>query len=312
MDKIDERMLAELDRDPRIPVSTLARNLRISQQVADYRLKRLFKEGRITKLAAIVNLKALRQEHYRIFFKFHPKKGFSDKEMFDYLRKRKGVYWAARIGGKYDLLVVLFVKDFEEFDSFIDEFNTTFPGVVKDYKSCYVLNHWLYRHKHLGKDLTAISYGYNDAPVEIDELDRHILLKMRDDCRVSALELSKGKDVTYKTIINRIHSLEQKKVILGYRMFIRSEEKLPFIVLLSFKDYSRSAEKTLLSYLAANDSVTQTVKLFGIWDLFLHIRIEDNEKLQELLIELRDRFSIIDDYEIIPVFEDISINLMPV
>ncbi|MBI5881202.1 Lrp/AsnC family transcriptional regulator [archaeon] len=311
MDKTDERMIAELDVDPRMAVSQLAKKLRISQQVADYRLKRLFKEGQITKLGAIINLKSLGLEHYRVFFTFNAKKDIQEKQVFDFLRQKSGVYWAARIGGKYDLVVVLFVRDFEAFDNFIDGFNTQFPGLIKDYKSCYVINHWIYRHKQLSKGRSELSYGYNDKLVGIDELDRQILSRIKDDCRLPALELAKGKDVSYKTIINRIKSLEQKKVILGYRMFLKSEQQKPFVVLLSFKDYSRKSEKLLLSYLAENDNITQTVRLFGIWDLFLHIRIEDNERLQQLIIDLRDKFSIIDNYEIIPVFEDISINLLP-
>jgi DNA-binding Lrp family transcriptional regulator len=312
MDAIDLKLLRELDLDPRAPLSHLAKRLRISQQVADYRMKRLFKEGHITKLGAIINLKSLELEHYRVFFTFNAKKDIDERQVFDFLRQSCGVYWAARIGGKYDLVVVLFVRDFEAFDNFIDGFNTKFPGLIKDYKSCYVINHWMYRHKQLSNARSELSYGYNDKIMEIDDLDRYILGRLKDDCRIPALELAKGKDVSYKTIINRIKSLEQKKIILGYRMFMKSESQRPFIVLLSFKDYSRKSEKLLLSYLSENDAVTQTVRLFGIWDLFLHIRIEDNEKLQSLIIDLRDKFQIIDNYEMIPVFEDISINLMPV
>lgn len=311
MDKIDQKLFLELDTNPRIALSKLAKKLRISQQVADYRLKRMLNQEKITKLATIINLKSLRQEHYRVFFTFNAQKEYSNKEIFKYLKNRKGIYWASRIGGKYDLLIVLFVFDFEEFDAFIEDFNQNFPGLIKDYKSCYALDHYIYRHKYLGKKYSSIHYGYNDKIIEVDELDYHILSKLKDNCRLSALELSRGKNVSYKTIINRIKKLEKKNIILGYRIFIKSEEKRPFVVLFSFKDYSRKTEKQLLSHLGGNDSVTQAVRLFGLWNLFLHIRIENNEKLQDLIVDLRHRFNIIDDYEIIPVFEDISIDVFP-
>ena len=44
MDKIDIKLLAELDQDPKIPTNKLAKRLKISQQVASYRLKRLLKQ----------------------------------------------------------------------------------------------------------------------------------------------------------------------------------------------------------------------------------------------------------------------------
>jgi DNA-binding Lrp family transcriptional regulator len=63
--------------------------------------------------------------------------------------------------------------------------------------------------------------------------------------------------------------------------------------------------------LASSKESTQVVRLFGIWNLFIHLRSENNEEVQKILIDLRDKFEIIDNYEIIPIFEDISINLMP-
>jgi DNA-binding Lrp family transcriptional regulator len=106
--------------------------------------------------------------------------------------------------------------------------------------------------------------------------------------------------------------LEKKGIILGYRLFFKSVEHKPFLILLSFKNYSTEKEKKLIAYVARKDSITQTLRMFGIWNLFLHIRIEDIEKLQNLIIEIRDKFDIIDNYELIPVFEDISIDLLPV
>ncbi len=312
MDKIDWKILKELDINPRIPLSKLASIVRVSQQVADYRMRRLIKEGVIVKFTPTINLKALGLEHYRVFFTFNQKKEFQNESIFAYLNKRRGIYWAARVGGKYDLLIVLFVRDFEEFDLFMDDFNTHFPGLIKDYKSCYVIEHCVQKHKYLSSDYSSVHYGYNDKVQMIDELDKNILMMLKDDCRQSALHLSQGKDVSYKTIINRIKSLEQRKIILNYRLFMHSAQTKPYVVLFSFKNYATSSEKNVLKYLEQLDCVTQTVRLFGLWNLFVHVRLEDLEKLQEMVITLRDKFEIIDNYEIIPIFQDIAINVYPV
>src|SRR3989338_4458162 len=161
MDKIDEKILSELDKNPRIPITQLAKKARVSQQVADYRIKKLIEKGIITKFGTIINLKSLRQEHYRIFFTFNSKKEHDYNKVFAYLKEEKGIYWSARIGGKYDLLVVLFVKDFEEFDRFIDNFNSSFPGLIKDYKSCYSVEYEIYRNKYLSREKSYVGYGYN-------------------------------------------------------------------------------------------------------------------------------------------------------
>lgn len=312
MDKIDQKLLTELDKNPKISTSKLAKKLRVSQQVADYRLKRLIKDKIVLKTVPIINLAALKQEHYRVFFTFHAKKKYSNEDIFTYLKKKKGIYWAARTGGRFDLCVVLFIYDFNAFSQFLDDFNQKFPGLIKDYKATYVIDHYIYRHKYLGQDYSYIKYNCNDPRSDIDDLDYQILKILSEDCRQSALQMAKPLKVTYKTVINRIKALEEKKIILGYRVYLKSVEQKAFVAVISFTNYNKQTEKDLLAYLARRAEVTQTLRLFGRWDLFLHLRCEDNEKLQDLIIDLRDRFEIIDDYFIIPVFEDIAINLMPV
>lgn len=308
MDAKDRRLLAELDRNPRLPLTALARRLRVSPQVADYRLRRL-RSGVIAKLGPVLNFRALALEHYRVFVQYNAKKGVTDRDIFAYLQGRPEVYWAGRIGGKYDLVIVLFVFDFAAFDWFIDAFNARFPGLIKDYKACYGLEHRTFRHKYLHGDHGSLSYGYKDAPAALDELDRRILAAYKDDCRRSALEVGRNMGVSYKTVQARLRALEQRRVILGYRLFLKKSEEQPFIVLFSYKDYAAKAEARLLAYLGAHARVTQTVRLFGLWNLFVHVRLQSNEELQRLIIELRDAFPIIDEFEVIPVFEDIAINL---
>lgn len=311
MDKIDEKIIKELDENPRTYLTQLAKKVRISQQVADYRIKRMLQKRDIIKFGTVVNLKSLQQEHYKIFFTFESHKKYSNEEIFDFLKKRKGVYWSARIGGKYDLHITLFVFDFEELDQFIDEFNKKFPDLVKDFKTCYVLEHFMYNHKFFNSKARKINYGYKDLIVKIDSLDKQILEKIKDNCRLSAFEIAKGKNISYKTVLNRIKSLEKRKIILGYRLFIKSTNFKPYIVLISFKDYSKDEEKKLLNYLGDHHALTQTVRLFGIWNLFLHVRTKSAEHLQEIIIDFRNKFNIIDEIEIIPIFEDVTINLMP-
>ncbi len=314
MDLTDKKIIAELDANPKIPLTQLAKRLRISQQVADYRVKRLFKEKTILKLTPIINLKALGYQEYRLFFTFNALKQFTTKDIFSYLQKQKGIYWSARVGGRYDLVVVLWVEEFAGFDLFVHNLNNQFPGLLKGYKACYVLNHHIFRHKYLCHDYSQLEYNYNDKKQEIDELDYDILQRIKNDCRVPALSIALEKKISYKTVIHRIKSMEAQKVILGYRMYFKSAEELrrsAYIVLFSFKNYSQQNEKDFFSYVKHLDDITQAMRLFGLWDSFLNVRSPTNENVQEMVIQLRDKFDIIDEYEIIPVFEDLAIDLLP-
>ena len=43
----------------------------------------------------------------------------------------------------------------------------------------------------------------------------------------------------------------------------------------------------------------------------LHIRTKNNSELQNLIIDLKNKYPIIGNYEIIPIFSDISIDNFP-
>ncbi len=312
MDKLDAKLLKELDSNPRISTSKLAKACRCSQQVADYRLKRFVEQGVITQFGTIINLKALGLEAYRVFFTFHRKKEYTPEKIFAYLAKKKGVYWAARIGGKFDLMLSVCVKDFSAFDTFIDSFNAKFPGLIADYSCGYVVDYVLCRHKYLSTNDSFLQYGYNDDFMSIDTVDEQILSQLKNNCRLSSVEIGSRIGVSYKTVLNRIKALEEKKVILGYRLFLRQENPLPFMVLFSYGTYSLVEEKKLLAYLRKVSCVSQVTRLFGSWSLMVNLRIDSNEALQEFLIDLRERCSVISSHEIVPVFSDIAINLYPV
>jgi Lrp/AsnC family transcriptional regulator, leucine-responsive regulatory protein len=309
MDKIDLKIFKELDTNPKIYLTKLAKKCRISQQVADYRLKRMLGTEVIQKFGTIINLKTLGLEQYQIFFTLNSK--YKHEDVFSYLKKEKGVYWAARTGGRYDLMIVLFVKDFARHDAFIDSFNKQFPNIVKEYSSNYATKQELFKHKYLNEDYTSFVSTCSDAIQEIDEMDNFVLSKIKNNCRISSVEIASKLKISYKTILNRIKLLEEKKIIQGYRLFVKSVNNKPFGVLVSFQNYSKEQEKKLSNYLSQLKSVTQIVNLYGQWSMFLHIRVKDHEELQGVLIDLRDKFSIIDSTETIPIFEDIEINLYP-
>jgi len=92
-------------------------------------------------------------------------------------------------------------------------------------------------------------------------------------------------------------TLEARKIIQGYRLSVKSFEHKPFGVLISFQNYSKEQEEKLSGYLAQLKPVTQVVNLFGQWSMFLHLRAKDHEELQDVLIDIRNKFSIIDTTE---------------
>ena len=142
MDKLDFRILAELIRDSRQPLGRMAKNLRTSREVLDYRIKKLvgdkvilsfITEVDIEKLgfigaAVFINMKLTKQEHFRKF-----------------LVDCQYVSWVAEFAGVWSFIFSIYGKTNQDIDGRFAEIYEKFKNSIIDYRVA------LHR-KNTGKD----------------------------------------------------------------------------------------------------------------------------------------------------------------
>jgi DNA-binding Lrp family transcriptional regulator len=315
LDVKDLKILKELDNNPRIRTTKLAKKVRLSQQVVDYRIKRFLDNGVIHGFGSIYNFSKIDYSQYRLFFTFGRAEDEKIEEVLEYLKNHKNVFWISSIGSKWDLFVTIFVKHYEDFEKFLDDIFEKFPNALGDYDSLYVPYYEFYTHKFLDeKNNSAIQINFSEkGSVTLDDLDVKILHKIKNNCRMSSLEIGNTCGVSYKTVQNRIKHLEDKGFIAGYRLFLKSSllGYQHYLLLYGFNSYGRNEEKKIFSYSKSHKLITQVCKLFGGWSLLFHVRTKTRAELQELLKELRTRYPSLSQPEIIPIFEDIEVSSMP-
>tara|TARA_Y100000034_G_scaffold95888_1_gene116589 strand:- start:558 stop:884 length:327 start_codon:yes stop_codon:yes gene_type:complete len=96
LDKIDRKILFELDKNCRIPSTKLAKIVRKSRQTVDYRIDKLLEEGIITSFNASINPHKMGYKLYKMYLNLRniPE----DKvKLFNYLRSSGLVYWMGSV-----------------------------------------------------------------------------------------------------------------------------------------------------------------------------------------------------------------------
>jgi Lrp/AsnC family transcriptional regulator, leucine-responsive regulatory protein len=320
LDIKNKKILQSLDLNPKISTSKLAKQVRLSQQVVDYRIKKLQNSQIIIQFGTIINLFKLGYEQYRLFFQLDNIIQKQKDELLGFLKTNDNVYWTALIGGKYDILTTIWVKDYTHCELFLDNLFKQFPKTLKDYQAQYITLHKFYNHKFLhnhpsiNNNEITLNFSKSSSPIHLDNLDFAILKKIKANCRLSSLQIANACKTTYKTVQNRIKNLEKKEIINGYRIFLKSEEfnYKACLLLISFNSYGREIEKQLLKFANYSKNITQVLKLFGSFSLMFHLRVKNEIELQNTIIELRNKYPIIGNYEVIPIFKDISINHFPI
>ena len=81
LDARDRAILYYLDKDARQSISSIAKKIKLSKEVVNYRIKNLVKQGTICDFSTIINGAKLGYVMYRVFIRFQNVDVEKEKEM---------------------------------------------------------------------------------------------------------------------------------------------------------------------------------------------------------------------------------------
>lgn len=128
LDDVDRRILAELTRDGRMSVTTVAENVHISRAHAYSRISRLTSEGVLTKFTALVDpIRAgLRSSAY-VTLKVRQE---AWRELKEALLGIPEVHHIALVGGSFDVILLVRAVDNVDLRRVIFDQLQSMPGVL--------------------------------------------------------------------------------------------------------------------------------------------------------------------------------------
>ena len=218
IDKLDRLILLELDKNCRVTVSSLARQLKQARERIEYRLARFNDLGIIRGFHAIVNPYRLGKIVYVVSLNIrnaHPLLDALDKE----LEAMPSTYWIGKCSGRWDRMFDIFAPSPLHFYETLNKLLSRFHELVIDYEVSALVNVWHgYRHWLLEKGAPGHFFlGGAIQHFPIDELDNSILLELIKNARASVAEIGERLNAAPTTVTNRIDRLVQAGIIAGFR-----------------------------------------------------------------------------------------------
>jgi DNA-binding Lrp family transcriptional regulator len=127
IDQLDLMIVKELEKDPRRPISDVARKIGISRATASTRLRRLT-DARIVRVTAFANMLALSYHMYVIVgMKVSPKEM---NTAVDRIIALPGVFWVVKGVGRYDLVVWAALSEPNDLAAFLSNELGVVPGIL--------------------------------------------------------------------------------------------------------------------------------------------------------------------------------------
>jgi|SRR3989338_3733502 len=314
MDQKDRKLLYLLDKNARMKESELGKQLKISKQVVNYRIKGLVSTGIIKQFQTMLDLSKLGLQIYsQIYCRFLDCSSQKEQEIIEYLLKHPKVAYLGLVGGKYDFFIVLVSKNLNDFDKLISEVLSSYSHELRQHTISLRTFSIRLPKKYLIDKRDSIEkksvFTNSSEVVSIDDLDKDILILLSKDARIPLLKIADNLNEPFSTIRTRVRNLEKKGVIAGYSLLldIAPLNMLSYKLLLSVNDKSDLVYNKLKSFALSHPNISWFAKTIGGHDYEFRVVVENIEQFQSILKEIRSNYSsIVEGLESLIIFKELK------
>jgi len=128
IDKLDQKLIAELQKDGRENYTALASKLGVTEGTVRKRVKNLVDKG-VMKIVAVPNMSEL---GYKLMSVIGMQVKMVDlRKVADILAKKANVCHLAFIAGRFDLMALVVTRSHEELSNFIEKEISSIPSVLR-------------------------------------------------------------------------------------------------------------------------------------------------------------------------------------
>ena len=316
LDARDRAILYYLDKDARQSISSIAKKIKLSKEVVNYRIKNLVKQGTIYDFSTIINGAKMGYVMYRVFIRFQNVDVEKEKEMLKYFRGLSSVGWIVQLEEMYNLSLLIWAKS-------VFEFKETYDTITKNYGEyfqkvlvtivtnfCHFINNYLYNTG----DFSMRAIGGKSELAPLDAVDMRIMEILSEDARTPLLNIAKAANVSPNTVKHRMKKMIKEGVIVGFRPHINASVLgyQHYCIFIQLAKQDPALKNRLFEYLKINKNVIHITEAIGRGDLDFEMQVKSGSELHTHLEELRKHFGTqLQEYRTTLIKQEHLINYLP-
>lgn len=316
LDKIDRKIILELDTNARATFNEIGKKLGIGKNNVQYRVNRLVKEEVIKKFVTQFSLGKLGLFLGKLYLQLAGLDTKTEKELYDYLKNDKRIIWVAQSEGRWDLMVGMYVESIKQFNQIKRDFFKKYERFIPSYDIIFLVEGYTSQRTYLLNKKSSskiIEKFIGEEKVELDKKDKQILSLIANDARFNYLDIAKKVGINIKTAMKRIKELEKKEVIQGYVIFLDPKKiGYNFFKLCIYLQNYEFRFNLFLKYCMELPNVIHVIESLGPWEIELEIETKTLEDFYKLTHEIRNKFpDIIKKTESVIISNEIKLEFFP-
>src|SRR3989338_8241717 len=290
LDKTDRKLLAELDKNCRIPVTRLAKLVRKSRQAVEYRINQLVKEGIITSFNAAFNPNRMGYSLYKIYLKLRniPEE---KQRLFAYLKSSGIVYWIGECSGIWDLIFAVYTKSDLEFYKLKNNLISEFSKVIVEEAGDILVDVKQYPKMYFTDQITEPAMFAGDVQEhDLEDVDYAILSEIVNNARIPINELARKVKSTASIVRGRLKKLEDWGIIIQYRIGVNLNVlglEL-YKAIIRVDRYSKEDERKMLEYISRIPNIQYYIR--NLWQIEPEFVVSSYQEYYQIIEKLKEQF----------------------
>lgn len=307
---LDKKILTYIELQADISVPNIAKKLNLRTHTIYYVINKLEQEG-IIKKVPFINMARLGYSDFYVFFSLASHDSSQRQELIQYLLKSQLVTWLVELGGEYQYISALYVKNTIEFSNFLLDVSSRFGRLF--FKKAFSLHIKSARFNRTylfpESKRQIITTQATEDIVVVDELDHRILNSITEYSQKSHQEIAKLLGIPFSTLHYRLQTLK-KRGVLGKELYFVDTTKLSiqaFELLIYTKGLDAAFSDQLFEFAKQHPHIVHFVQSIGEWDFELGIEVETMYDAARISEELYSKFgNTVTTITTIPLFKQLK------
>ncbi|MFH1211381.1 MAG: Lrp/AsnC family transcriptional regulator [Candidatus Woesearchaeota archaeon] len=288
LERLDLKILAELNKNPRSPCSAIAKRVGSSKETVNYRIRRMISKKIITQFTTSFGLG---YQAYKTVIQLKNTSPEEEEEIIRFLAQHPNINWVTPCSGNWDVIFAIMAKDTIQFNAILREITNRIDKALEDYAFSIDIMPRIYGHTYILKNINE-DKAIDQKNIMLDEKDKKILRILHTDARAKIVDISGTTEIPADTIKYRIRRMEKEGIIRRYRVIIDR-------TLLGYHRYeifircinlSKSVLAKFEEYAKQNPNISFFSLCAGSWDIEFTVNLKDNHELRDFIVEVKKQF----------------------
>ncbi len=293
LDAKDRQIIGALFENARTPVSAIAKRARLSKEVVNYRIRRMMASGLLVGFNTVIDVRKIGWEMFFVYIRFRNINISEENRIIGFLINHMNVAQLFRCIGNYDAVLKVFARSYAEAAAIMKDIEAAYKDNIDEYsidaisEESAVPFSFLYEHAK-NKRLHYMEKKEAEKVI-LSKTDLLILRELSKNARMNLAGMATKLKTSREILKYHVKKLERSRIILKYR-----PDVLPkvlgynwyFLIIKTGKMDALMSNK-LESFLLNHTNVTYFYKTAGSSDVQVELRVKTNEKLNEILMQLR-------------------------